>query len=182
MSVKHLRVSLLAVGVAAVCLCGTARAASAKAVNLKALEARIVVLTNAERQHHGLAPLMVDESLNNAARAHSAEMLRLRYFSHQSPTPGQRTLLDRTRAAGVRAHEVGENIAKYEGYSLEEMAQRVVQDWMNSPSHRENLLYGSFSNIGVAIATDGDRIIVTQNFSTQDFAEPVDSTLAEEAR
>jgi uncharacterized protein YkwD len=135
-----------------------------------ALERRVVELTNEVRARHGLRPLRPDAVLWRAARAHSDEMLRLNYFSHYSPDPGQRTVSERAAAAGCPDLEVGENLAFYEGYNLENAAQRVVNDWMASPGHRANLLRPGYTSIAVALVSDGRRIYATQVFAARHLA------------
>lgn len=143
-----------------------ALALPAHATRLDSVEQRILEYTNSERQSHGLAPLVLDGSLTEAARAHSEEMARLEYFSHESPTPGHEKLRQRTSAAGCRAREVGENIAYYDGYSPDQVAQQVVTDWMNSPGHRANILRPSFRAIGIGVASNGRKILATQDFAS----------------
>jgi uncharacterized protein YkwD len=154
-----------ALQVALVALTLTLTVSAANAAPGQSLEAKIISLTNIERQKAGLQPLRFDPALTNCARQHSDEMFRLNYFSHRSPVSGYETLSERAARAGVPVQEVGENIAYYDGYSLDQVAKRVVTDWMNSPTHRANVLYPGFAFIGVGIASNGKRTLVTQNFS-----------------
>src|SRR5205823_1274812 len=103
-------------------------------------EREIVRWTNVERLANGEPALAWSPRLAFAAREHSAEMARLDYFSHASPVPAHRTLMQRVRLAGVRAGtlSVGENIAK--GTWNEGDGKRVVGAWMESAGHRHNLL------------------------------------------
>lgn len=138
------------------------------------LELRIVDATNAIRVRYGLTHLTANHLLRMAARSHSEEMLRLAYFSHTSPTRGEETVSDRVFNAGSTEVEVGENLAVYEGYSLEDIANRVVEDWMNSPGHRANLLKKSYNAIGLGVAFEGRRCLVTQVFAASRVAlQPV---------
>lgn len=52
------------------------------ALKLTGREAALRDAVNAERTRHGLAPLAIVASLQNAARAHTTDMIRHRYFSH----------------------------------------------------------------------------------------------------
>lgn len=132
---------------------------------LERLVDRVVELTNAERARQGVEPLGSERRLERVAGDHSSEMAALDYFSHESPTPGHRTPFDRLRRAGVAYTHAGENIAYYQGYSSRNLAPRVVADWMNSPGHRANILDPHYECIGVGVATEGDRIYVTQVFA-----------------
>jgi uncharacterized protein YkwD len=122
----------------------------------------IVRWTNRERMARGLPPAMWSEALARAAHAHTAEMHRLRYFEHDSPDPANRTVLLRVRNAGLRARtfKVGENLAK--GTWRRDRARRIVQEWMASERHRQNVLWPSFRFIGVAVWQDGAELLVTQ--------------------
>jgi uncharacterized protein YkwD len=137
------------------------------AVGVPALEARVVALTNLERQKRGLPPLVPDETLRASALAHSEEMIRLGYFAHESPTPGLRTVSDRALRAGCPDLEVGENIAFYQGFTVDTAARRVVDDWMNSPGHRANILRPSYTSIGLGIASGHGKIMISQEFAAR---------------
>lgn len=103
---------------------------------------RVADLVNQERAKAGLAPLQMDESLNKVAQAKAADMAQNKYFSHNSPTYG--SPFDMMKQFGISYRTAGENIA---------MGQRspeeVMSQWMNSPGHRQNILNGSFTKIGV---------------------------------
>lgn len=143
------------------------------------LEARIIQLTNLERQKYGLPPLSQDATLSVAALGHSREMVGLNYFSHESPTAGLRSVSERTARAGCTDAEVGENIAYYQGYSVEAAASRVVRDWMNSPGHRANILRPSFTAIGIGIAFNHSVTMITQNFSAHHLSfDPIRPSLS----
>src|SRR5207302_8496186 len=72
-------------------------------------ERQLFDLVNEERTQRGIAALAWDARLVPVARAHSEEMLRLKYFSHQSPTTG--SPLDRLKAARITYSRAGENLA-----------------------------------------------------------------------
>ncbi|MFI6035945.1 CAP domain-containing protein [Streptomyces sp. NPDC051315] len=111
-------------------------------------EADVVHLTNGERARAGLRPLGVDPLLATVARAHSADMVARRFYSHTSPE-GSRPW-DRAAAAGSTRRTIGENIACGQRSPAE-----VVEDWMNSPGHRANILKPDFTHIGVGFAGGG---------------------------
>ncbi|MGO4888845.1 CAP domain-containing protein [Anaerobacillus sp. MEB173] len=116
---------------------------------LSQFELRVVELTNAERAKHGLAPLQVDEQLSKVARQKSIDMKQNNYFAHQSPTYG--SPFDMMNQFGVQYRSAAENIA---------MGQRspeeVVNAWMNSSGHRQNILNSGFTHIGVGHAAEGN--------------------------
>jgi uncharacterized protein YkwD len=140
--------------------------AEALSDRLSTLEQRVVARTNSERARRGLPSLRLDRFLQRAARIQSDEMATLGYFSHTSPVSGHRTVRDRVQAAGLReAVAVGENIAYYEGHSVNSAASQVVADWMQSPGHRRNILSRGWARIGVAIAVRGRKTLATQVFA-----------------
>ncbi|MFP5072274.1 CAP domain-containing protein [Pseudonocardia nantongensis] len=114
--------------------------------------AQVVDLTNAERARAGCGALSVDPRISAAAQGHSEDMAARGYFAHDSPDG--RDFADRITAAGYSSPGA-ENIAQGQPD-----AATVVQDWMESPGHRRNILDCSLSTIGVGLA-DG---YWTQNF------------------
>ena len=117
-------------------------------------EIAIVRVMNSVRATNGVPPLRIGRALTRAARSHSADMARRGYFDHGA-------FVQRLRRFGVRAPYVGENLA-YGTRPLSAVA--VVQMWVASPPHRQNLLDRSFRRIGVGAAGLSTRFI------TADFA------------
>ena len=124
-------------------------------VNQEEFEKQVVDLTNKERAKHGLAPLSVDTQLAKSARTKSLDMAELDYFDHTSPTYG--TPFDMMDQFGVTYDTAGENIARGQ-FTPEE----VVQAWMNSEGHRENILNANYTHIGVGFVKED--IVWTQQF------------------
>src|SRR5262245_37298855 len=118
------------------------------------MEASIGCLINNERSSFGLRPVRPNGDLRRAALSHSDEMVDEGYFEHTSPSGF--TFIQRIDATGylrgVRSWVVGENLVWGTG-SLS-TPRALVDAWMNSPPHRENLLRPTFSEIGIA-AVDG---------------------------
>jgi len=90
----------------------------------------------------GLNPLKIDPGLCSAARDHSTDMVKQKFFSHESPVAGKRTFQDRARKFGSAAN--GENIA--EGQPT---GAAVNQDWFHSPAHHLNMMNRHWSRVGV---------------------------------
>lgn len=130
----------------------------------RALMDEVIRLSNIERAKQGIPALKLDLRLENAATAHSEEMARLDYFSHDSPTPGRETIEKRILLSGISSGNVNENIAFYGGFPVAELAQESVNGWMNSPLHRRTLLDPSYTHIGVGISLKGDTYYLTQKF------------------
>ena len=121
--------------------------------------------TNQERTQRGLAPLQMNTSLNAAAQGHSQEMLDLGYFSHTSPTAGRRTPSDRLRAVGVSPSFLAENIFQCSGYSADQVARLAVENWMQSPGHRRNMLDPRATHLGIGLVNQNGETSVTQVFA-----------------
>lgn len=115
---------------------------------------------NLERKKTGLQELSYDSSLQSAARQHSQEMLKLGYFSHTSPLTELKNPSDRVYRAGLSDFVVGENIAVH---SLDGppdvVASQLMEQWMNSPGHRANILRPEFTHIGIGVISSKDSTV-----------------------
>ncbi|RIQ35865.1 CAP domain-containing protein [Jiangella rhizosphaerae] len=119
-------------------------------------EQEVVDLTNEIRADEGCGPLHADDRLHEAAVLHSEDMAERDYFDHVTPEgvgPGERA-----ERAGYDSWG-GENIAW--GYRS---AEDVVEGWMDSPGHRENILNCDFQAIGVGAADSDGGPYWTQMF------------------
>jgi uncharacterized protein YkwD len=90
-------------------------------------------------------PVKLNETLAVVAFGHADDMARHNYFEHQDLKG--RSPADRVRAFGYQEKLVGENIA-YGPKSAEE----VVQGWLDSPAHCENIMDPRFAEMGIAYA------------------------------
>jgi uncharacterized protein YkwD len=123
---------------------------------------QILALVNQNRQRGGCDGLSVDRRLIEAANEHAADMARHRYFAHESPDGDGAG--DRVRDAGYRWKRYGENIARGADSPYE-----VVDGWMHSPEHRENIMDCRLDQMGVGLAIAGDHT----PYWVQDFATPM---------
>ncbi len=105
----------------------------------------VISQTNQFRQSNGL-PLLVENSLlAQAAQKKLADMVAGQYFDHISPQGiGAGDLIT---SVGYKFIAVGENLA-VGGYIDD---ADLVQAWMDSPGHRENILSTNYTEIGVAV-------------------------------
>jgi uncharacterized protein YkwD len=112
---------------------------------------------NAARVERGLAPLAVRQDLTEVARARSEEMTRLGYFDHfyERGTSAYALLA----AAGVTYSAGGENLAKVAGDSATSVTL-AIQALMDSPTHRDNILGGAYTHVGVGAVTDSEGITI----------------------
>lgn len=114
---------------------------------LSADEAEMLQSVNEERRGAGLQPLQIHEGLVNLARLKSEDMIKMGYFSHQSPTYG--SPFEMITGAGITYFTAGENIAGAPTVA------RAHQSLMNSPGHRANILHESFTHVGIGIVDGG---------------------------
>ena len=147
------------------------------------LESAVHQLVNFERQRNFLPVLSQDSELADIASAHSKDMAPNGFFEHENPA-GQ-LAADRGNAAGYRCLKdfgnfytegIHENLSRGWYYSsfnargrqyftMGDLAFEIVDGWMNSPGHRENILTETYDREGVGISIGEDESVwVTQNF------------------
>jgi uncharacterized YkwD family protein len=119
---------------------------------------QVLTLVNQQRAANGLKALSMDSALTKTATLKSQDMAKLGYFDHTSPTYG--SPFDMMKQFGITYRAAGENIAMGQT-----SPQQVMQDWMNSPGHRANILNSSFTKLGVGIAQNSNG----QYYWTQQF-------------
>lgn len=125
--------------IAYLCLVSTAGAADIK-------QGTVFQAVNAERVAQNLEPFKQNQELAKAAQAKANDMVKRGYFAHRSPQ-GKNvwSFIFGTRAVPSVA---GENLAK--GFKTTES---TVTAWMNSPSHRANILDRGYTDAGIGVAT-----------------------------
>lgn len=151
--------------------------------DLPTFELLVLDEVNRLRVTEGRGPVAFDEHLAAIARAHSQDMLDRGYVSHRTPegvSPGRRA-----QRAGYAFQDFGENIfrgglydtvthtrqggrvqTRYVWHTPEALAALIGQMWMESPSHRENMLaeFFDFGGVGTVIGPDFE-VLVTLNLS-----------------
>ncbi len=139
---------------------GTVTALTPAAV--AALEHDAFRLINAERLRSGMSALKWNDSIAEVARLHSSNMAEYNFFSHKG--------LDGLTVDG-RAEQlhmgawsaIGENIAFMKGF--DDPVSAAVRNWLQSPSHKMNLLNGEWSESGIGLAVTADgKYYFTQVF------------------
>jgi len=127
---------------------------------------------NEVRKLHGLKLLPWSSTIAEIAKKHSQDMSERNYLSHISPEG--KDVVDRYEQANfVCARELSngdvlkgaENLAEI-SYpdDLTGIGTRIVQSWMDSPSHRENLLFKEYGKEGIGVVISDDVLHITQNF------------------
>lgn len=125
---------------------------------LTADEKQILELTNEARAKEKLPPLKVNPQLTKIARLHSANMAKKGEMKHvlDGKNPAQRAL-----DGGYNYATIGENIATSNGVPIKD----IMEGWMSSKVHRDNILQPRFEEIGIAIArNDKGDLYYTQLF------------------
>ncbi|MGI6763898.1 MAG: S-layer homology domain-containing protein [Anaerovoracaceae bacterium] len=97
-------------------------------------------LTNKEREKAGVPLLSYNHDLEKAAQAKAEDMWKNDYFDHNSPVYG--TPFELINKFNITYSSAGENIA----YNYR-TPKEVVNGWINSPSHKENLLHKGFTDV-----------------------------------
>lgn len=130
------------------------------------LEQRLFELTNTQRLFQRVRPLIELNALSQAARRHSEDMLRRRFFAHINPD--RKSAADRIKAALDREVSMSaENLWMRTGAvaSAEKIVEEAVAQLMNSRPHRSNILESRYTHVGVGVAVTRSEVRVTQLFA-----------------
>jgi len=103
-------------------------------------------LTNQERESQRINILRVNPKLNKAAEMKAQDMASNGYFAHVSPDG--KTPWYWLKQVGYKYQYAGENLAINFIDS-----QDVTEAWMNSPSHKSNIIKKNYTEIGTGVAT-----------------------------
>ncbi|MFZ2299641.1 MAG: CAP domain-containing protein [Candidatus Moraniibacteriota bacterium] len=120
----------------------------------------VITLANNARAKEGLAPLVENPKLSEAAKNKAEDMLKNDYFAHTSPdgvTPWAWI-----KQSGYQYKAAGENLAINFDSAKEQHGA-----WMKSSTHRANILNATYKEIGVAVVKgkiDGQESVVTVEF------------------
>jgi len=126
--------------------------------SFSSFQKEVTRLVNVERSKRGLSELAFNSQLSNVATLKSQDMINKNYFSHTSPTYG--SPFDMMKQFNISYKAAGENIAMGQKTPAD-----VVNAWMNSQGHRENILNPNFTDIGVGIAKSSNGTLYwTQMF------------------
>jgi uncharacterized protein YkwD len=168
--------------------------------DLKSITIALVYVVNEKRAENNLSSLKESKILNNSATMHSQDMMEGNFFEHYNPldkkkeTPNQRVKL-----FGGLNPAIAENIAT--GFAIQykantpylvneagdiiddrtkqvilvhtplSLADALVENWMNSPGHRKNILNPNALEIGHGLVFVPQKnnqtipkVLVTQNF------------------
>ena len=167
-------------------------------INQGLLDKAVLVEVNYHRCRAGLAPVKsAGGNLNQLAATHSQWMAKTRKLSHTSTIRGKSSLSQRMKASGLKYRTGNENIGYVHRYRIDNvrfkvlasgqcqfatmngqplpphsyasLARHIVNLWMNSPSHRKNILARNVNRTttGAAFtpaASHCGQFYLTQNF------------------
>lgn len=125
-------------------------------------EAEILRLVNAERNARGLVRLAWDDAVANIAREYSKRMAGENFFGHFDADG--KNVVERAKAARLKHwSKIGENLFSIE--NLVRFDAFAVKNWMQSPTHRDNILALDWTTTGIGIAkSSSGEIFITQIF------------------
>ena len=103
--------------------------------------------TNQQRAANGQSALSLHSKLNAAAQAKANDMAARNYWSHNTPE-GQEPWIFIDQA-GYAYYQAGENLAY--GFTT---SGDTVTGWMNSPTHKANMLDGAYQEVGFGYANN----------------------------
>lgn len=106
----------------------------------------IIAFTNTERKEQNLPELVENQTLVEAATRKAEDMAAKQYFAHYSPQGVSPWFWFSN--SGYQYEKAGENLAV-----LFDDSKKVVHAWMNSPTHRANILKDGYTEIGIGTAT-----------------------------
>lgn len=106
-----------------------------------------ITMVNAERKKKGLPLLVHDPYLDQLAVIKIQDMFEHEYFAHESPYYGHPW--DMATIYEYEFSSFGENIARYLSSPRD-----VMNAWMASVPHKENILKSAYTHIGVAVKKD----------------------------
>ncbi len=122
--------------------------------------------TNKNRAKENLPSLARNSLLDAAAILKMNDMFKRGYFKHISPDG--KGIVDLAKSVGYQFVSVGENLAlgNFGG------DEALVDAWMASPGHRENIMKPNFQEIGIAVGQgmfNGKKTWI----AVQEFGRPV---------
>lgn len=125
---------------------------------------KIIELTNQKRAEESLPLLTLDPLLSEAAQRKAGDMMAFNYWAHNSPSG--RNPWTFFKEVNYQYLYAGENLARDFADS-----DGVVEAWMASPTHKDNILNSKYQEVGVAVV-DGTLQGVQTTLVVQLFGTP----------
>lgn len=105
--------------------------------------------SNQARAQFNKPAFVANPLLMSAAQMKAEDMAKQQFFAHTAPDGT--VAWDYFKKVGYGYSVAGENLA-----ITNQDANAVIQGWLNSPTHRDNLLSTEYSDLGIGMATFGD--------------------------
>lgn len=114
-------------------------------IKLNEDELKVYNLINEYRQENGLTDLKLRSDLNRLAKLKANDLAKGYYFEHISPKYG--SIFDMMKENNIYYSVAGENLAGNVS------SKKAVNCWINSPSHRDNILT-DYTYTGISVIED----------------------------
>jgi uncharacterized protein YkwD len=139
---------------------------------MPALENRIAVLVSEEREriNSRARPLAIDPELTDIARQRARDMADKNYLAHAAPdgeTSASILMAKDPRFQGLLGENMGaQHYTRQLGVDVDKFARAIVDQWLKSPQHRDNLAFADYNLTGIGASVNGDTVYVTELFAT----------------
>lgn len=146
-------------------------------IELKSYEEQMVKEINKVRKENNLQELSLDDDAEKLATYKVNDMIDNHYFSHEN-LEGKH-IYDVAEDMGIKAKVVGENlhsgelqtdVTKYNKQQLIELINKnygyedIMKAFMDSPTHKDNILKAKYTNVYVSVVFNKNTIYVVQIF------------------
>lgn len=133
-------------------------------VTYSAYANEVLRLVNIERTNVGVAPLVLDEALCNAANMRAIEMDCTGVFGHKRPNGN--SCFEVYDICNVEwQNACGENIAAGQA-----TPEDVMKSWLSSAGHKANILSPEYTKMGLGYSNSGCRAGSYSHYWAQEFA------------
>ena len=139
--------------------------ADASSMSRRTYARTVECVVNTQRIQNGLTPLSHNRHLARAAWRYSRAMVIKQFFGHVSPEGS--TPDERARAAGYDGEGLAETIGWGSGSFATPAA--IVDQWMQSPPHREIILTAALRYVGLGVASGSPAGVPAGATVTADF-------------
>ncbi|MCA1587751.1 MAG: CAP domain-containing protein, partial [Chloroflexi bacterium] len=133
------------------------------------LEGYAINQINAARAAYGLGPLALDWTMSSVAAAHAWDQLNYGYYSHYGRDGSSVQM--RLAAGGVGFSAAGEN----QCHAWMGLGSQGTMDWCHGvfmsepwpgyPNHIGNILSSRYTRVGIGVADNGSRVVITWDFA-----------------
>ncbi|GAB6060414.1 CAP domain-containing protein [Desulfonatronum parangueonense] len=135
---------------------------------------KILELVNEHRESLDLEPLSDNQNLSQAAQLRAEDMLKNDYFAHINPETGEGPM-EAIMQVDYDPQAFAENIAM----GTFQNEKELVQGWLDSPEHRENIERQDMKDSGLAIVRDENSVLgMDVDIAVQLFASPMQNASA----